>query len=323
MKNVHMKPQPFMRFTLRDILLGADWYFLGMIAIYTIILIIFHKHIPNVGMFFMQNVFLSLTIISIATLGKYKSGNLFVNIHRYYHLPIIYVIFMQVFVYISVLNPHDYDHVLAGWDRALFGGNPTEYVQQFAFPALTEFLQIAYVLFYFHAFAQSIELNLRGLYEEAESVTRTIVFGFLLSYVMYFFMPAIGPRFTVHDYASISTDLPGLWLTDALRTIIDTGDGFRDKAMDPALQMHRNCMPSGHTMMTLMNMILAFRFRSKLRWVFLIMGISLIIATVYLRYHYVVDVLAGIILAFVALGLESWIYSFLRSRNLIKKVSMD
>jgi membrane-associated phospholipid phosphatase len=175
----------------------------------------------------------------------------------------------------------------------------------------------------FHAFAQSIELNLRGLYEEAESVTRTIVFGFLLSYVMYVFMPAIGPRFSVHDYASISTDLPGLWLTDALRTIIDTGDGFRDKTLDPALQMHRNCMPSGHTMMTLMNMILAFRYRSKLRWVFLIMGISLIIATVYLRYHYVVDVLAGIILAFVALGLESWIYSFLQSRNLIKKVSMD
>lgn len=323
MKNGHMKSQPFMRFTLRDILLGADWYFLGMIAIYTIILIIFHKQIPNVGMFFMQNVFLSLTIISIATLGKYKSGNLFINIHRYYHLPIIYVIFMQVFVYISVLNPHDYDQILAGWDRALFGMNPTEYIQQFAFPALTEFFQIAYVLFYFHAFAQSIELNLRGLYEEAESVTRTIVFGFLLSYVMYVFMPAIGPRFSVHDYASISTDLPGLWLTDALRTIIDTGDGFRDKTLDPALQMHRNCMPSGHTMMTLMNMILAFRYRSKLRWVFLIMGISLIIATVYLRYHYVVDVLAGIILAFVALSLESWIYSFLQSRNMIKKVSMD
>ena len=323
MKNGHMKSQPFMRFTLRDILLGADWYFLGMIAIYTIILIVFHKQIPNVGMFFMQNVFLALTIISIATLGKYRSGNLFINIHRYYHLPIIYVIFMQVFVHISVLNPHDYDQILAGWDRALFGMNPTEYIQQFAFPALTEFFQIAYVLFYFHAFAQSIELNLRGLYEEAESVTRTIVFGFLLSYVMYVFMPAIGPRFSVHDYASISTDLPGLWLTDALRTIIDTGDGFRDKTLDPALQMHRNCMPSGHTMMTLMNMILAFRYRSKLRWVFLIMGISLIIATVYLRYHYVVDVLAGIILAFAALGLESWIYSFLQSRNLIKKVSMD
>ncbi|MFZ9814478.1 MAG: phosphatase PAP2 family protein, partial [Candidatus Kapaibacteriota bacterium] len=232
----------------------------------------------------------------------------------------IYVIFMQVFVYISVLNPRDYDAVLAGWDRAIFGGNPTEYLSQFAFPALTEFLQIAYVLFYFHAFAQSIELNIRGLYEEAESVTRSIVFGFLLSYLMYFFMPAIGPRFSVHEYASISIELPGLWLTDTLRSIIDTGDGFRDKMVDPALQMHRNCMPSGHTMMTLMNMILAFRYRSKLRWVFLVMGLSLIFATVYLRYHYVVDVLAGIILAFVALGLESLSYSILRSKQYIKKI---
>jgi membrane-associated phospholipid phosphatase len=90
--------------------------------------------------------------------------------------------------------------------------------------------------------------------------------------------------------------------------------------VDPALQMHRNCMPSGHTMMTLMNMILAFRYRSKLRWVFLVMGLSLIFATVYLRYHYVVDVLAGIILAFVALGLESLIYSILRSKQYIKKI---
>ncbi|MFM8840885.1 MAG: phosphatase PAP2 family protein [bacterium] len=318
-----MTTQPFMRFKLRDILLGADWYFLGMIAIYTMALAIYHERIPNAGILFMQNLLLTITIISIATLGRYKSGNLFVTIHRYYHLPIIYVIFMQVFVYISVLNPHDYDQVLAEWDRALFGMNPTEYMQRLAFPALTEFLQIAYVLFYFHAFAQSIELNLRGLYEEAETVTRTIVFGFLLSYLAYLFMPAIGPRFTVHEYASISGDLPGLWLTDALRVIIDTGDGFRDKALAPALQMHRNCMPSGHTMMTLMNMILAFRFRSKLRWVFLIMGFSLIFATVYLRYHYVVDVIAGIILAFVALGLESRLHSFLRSRNMVKKVSLD
>lgn len=82
-------------------------------------------------------------------------------------------------------------------------------------------------------------------------------------------------------------------------------------------------MPSGHTMMTLMNMILAFRFRSKLRWVFLIMGCSLIFSTVYLRYHYVVDVIAGIILAFLALGLESKVYAFLTSNNLIKKISVD
>jgi membrane-associated phospholipid phosphatase len=318
-----MKSQPFMHFSLRDVLLGADWYFLGILIIYTVIQGLFFTSIPNIGMLLLQNVFIAITIISIATLSKYRAGSIFLNIHRYYHLPIIYVIFMQVFVYISVLNPHDYDPVLVSWDKALFGMNPTEWLQQFAFPALTEFLQIAYVLFYFHAFAQSIELNMRGLYEEAERVTRTIVFGFLLSYLAYFFMPAIGPRFSVHDYASISTDLPGVWVTDIIRNIIDTGDGFRVKTIAPALQMHRNCMPSGHTMMTLMNMILAFRFRSTLRWIFLIMGCSLIFSTIYLRYHYVVDVIAGILLAFMALGLESWIYTFLTSKQLVKKVRMD
>lgn len=318
-----MSTQPFMRFKLRDILLGADWYFLGMLVIYTIIQAIFFTRIPNIGMLIMQNIFIALTIISIATLGRYRAGTIFQNIHRYYHLPIIYVVFVQVFVYIGVMNPHDYDSILVAWDKAIFGVNPTEWLQQFAFPALTEFLQIAYFLFYFHAFAQSIELNMRGLYEEAERVTRTIVFGFLISYLAYFFMPAIGPRFSIHEYASISTDLPGIWVTDLIRNIIDTGDGFRDKSIAPALQMHRNCMPSGHTMMTLMNMILAFRFRSKLRWVFFVMGCSLIFSTIYLRYHYVVDVMAGIILALVALGLESWIHSFLRSKNLVKPINAD
>lgn len=320
---IPMSTQPFMRFKLRDVLLGADWYFLGMLVIYSMIQVLFITRIPNIGMLIMQNVFIALTIISIATLGRYRAGIIFQNIHRYYHLPIIYVVFMQVFVYIGVMNPFDYDPILMAWDKALFGVNPTEWLQQFAFPALTEFLQIAYVLFYFHAFAQSIELNIRGLYEEAERVTRTIVFGFLLSYLAYFFMPAIGPRFSVHEYASITTDLPGLWVTDIIRNIIDTGDGFRDKSIAPALQMHRNCMPSGHTMMTLMNMILAFRFRSKLRWVFFVMGCSLIFSTVYLRYHYVVDVIAGIILALVSLRLESWIHTFLRSRQLVKNINTD
>jgi membrane-associated phospholipid phosphatase len=312
-----------MRFKLRDVLLGADWYFLGMLVIYTIIQILFLTKIPNIGLLFMQNVLIAITIIGIATLGKYRSGSLFVNIHRYYHLPIIYVIFMQVFVYISILNPHDYDAILVAWDKAIFGVNPTEWLQQYAVPALTEFLQIAYLLFYVHAFAQSIELNLRGLYDEAERVTRIIVFGFLLSYLAYFFMPAIGPRFSVHEYHSIFTDLPGIFATDFIRNAIDTGDGFRDKALAPALQMHRNCMPSGHTMMTLMNMILAFRFRSKLRWVFFVMGISLIFSTVYLRYHYVVDVIAGIILALVALALESRIHALLTSTKLVRKINSD
>jgi membrane-associated phospholipid phosphatase len=72
-------------------------------------------------------------------------------------------------------------------------------------------------------------------------------------------------------------------------------------------------------MMTLMNMIIAFKLRSSLRWIFFFMGISLIFATIYLRYHYVVDVLFGIVFAFLALWLEPKCYRLLLRYNLIKK----
>ena len=309
--------KPLLKFKLREVLHASEWYFLSVIAFYTVLALLFFSQIPIVTTILFENILLTLLLITIATLSKYKAGSLFTIVHRYYHLPIIYLVFIQVFSYISVLNPKDYDVLLVQWDKALFGVNPTEWLLQLSNPVLTEFMQIAYVLFFFHAFSQSVELNIRGMYKQADTVTRTIVFGFLLSYLLYFFLPAIGPRFSIHEYDAINTELPGLLLTEPLRLIIDSGDGVKDMALNAASQVHRNCMPSGHTMMTLMNMILAFRFRSKLRWIFLFMGSSLIFATMYLRYHYVVDVLAGIVCALIALWIEPRLFSLLVKKKIV------
>jgi membrane-associated phospholipid phosphatase len=53
-----------------------------------------------------------------------------------------------------------------------------------------------------------------------------------------------------------------------------------------------------------MNMILAYRFKSKLRWLFWIIGGGLIFSTIYMRYHYGVDLLAGIFFAIFSLWFE-------------------
>ena len=36
--------------------------------------------------------------------------------------------------------------------------------------------------------------------------------------------------------------------------------------------------------------------------------VSLVVSTVYLRYHYVIDVIAGVLLAMVCLGVTCWLY---------------
>ena len=56
-------------------------------------------------------------------------------------------------------------------------------------------------------------------------------------------------------------------------------------------------MPSGHTCMTLLMLVLTRRLLPRLLWVLVPIAIGLIFGTVYLRYHYGVDVLAGAALA--------------------------
>ena len=65
-------------------------------------------------------------------------------------------------------------------------------------------------------------------------------------------------------------------------------------------------------MMTLVAIIIAYRYGLKIRHCLCIMGILLIIATVYLRYHYLIDVLAGAALALPCLMTSDRTYSFFK-----------
>ncbi|HET9130693.1 MAG TPA: phosphatase PAP2 family protein, partial [Terriglobia bacterium] len=53
--------------------------------------------------------------------------------------------------------------------------------------------------------------------------------------------------------------------------------------------------PSGHTQLTLVCTYLAFHYRLRSRWLIAVLATLLIIGTVYLRYHYVVDLLGGVL----------------------------
>ena len=68
--------------------------------------------------------------------------------------------------------------------------------------------------------------------------------------------------------------------------------------------------PSGHTELTIIAMVLGFRYKLKSRWLLAVLGSLLVVATVYLRYHYVIDLIAGGLLAWFTLWsgdkLEAW-----------------
>jgi membrane-associated phospholipid phosphatase len=78
----------------------------------------------------------------------------------------------------------------------------------------------------------------------------------------------------------------------------------------------RDVFPSGHTMMTLVMIHYSYRCQVRVRYLILVVGILVIAGAVYLRYHYVADIAAGILLAIFCLLTSRAVYTYIRKRIL-------
>jgi len=122
-----------------------------------------------------------------------------------------------------------------------------------------------------------------------------IVYGFYLSYLGYFLLPAVGPRFTLHTFELLNLELPGLFFTEPLRAFINAGESIPTDIANPVDFVQRDVFPSGHTQLSLVVVYCAFHFKVASRWLLASLATLLVLGTVYLRYHYVIDVIAGVV----------------------------
>lgn len=308
--------EPLLAIRLRDTLSMLDVCTLFILALYSLLSLVFYAIVENASENILMNCTIATTVIALGIGDKLHGGRFFKFTRQFYIVPIIYLMYTQVHSYIGIFHSQDYDDLLIAWDYAIFGVNPTEWLYQYSFPALTEYLQFTYMLFYLMPVMQALELYCKDRYTVLKQFAYIIALGYFVSHLLYFFLPAVGPRFTLHDFAAIDLELPGLWLAETFRTYVNAGGNIAADTPDPLAVVHRDCMPSGHTMVTLINIALGFRFHSSLRWVFLVIGSSLIFSTVYLRYHYVVDLFAGAVFAALVLIIAPKLHRWVRQKYL-------
>ncbi len=265
------------------------------ISFYTflsILSIVYHSRVPEWRWIVLVNTAGTILVYAISYLSRDRIEKV-VYLRLVYSIITIAVVFKELYLMVHPIHPTDYDQSLIAIDYYLFGVHPTRWIYQFAHPLITEILQIVYTSFYLLPVILGIELAKRKDYQAFEETLFIIVYGFYLSYIGYFLVPAVGPRFTLHDFHAISQELPGLWLTDILREIVNIGESIPAGTSSPINVVQRDVFPSGHTDITLIVMYLAAKYHSKIRWPLWIAGTLLIIATVYLRYHYVIDLIGG------------------------------
>ena len=294
---------------------STDVVIVGFFTLLTVVNIVFASRIPGWWIMVLINAIIIAAVHGLAAWREASSSKALALLHDWYVPPLVFLTYKELYYMIKPIHQGvDYDDWLIAADHWLFGVHPTQWLQQFSHPLITEVLMIAYTAFYVLFLIVGYELYKKHPRSEFHFFMFTCVFGFYLSYVGYFALPAVGPRYTLHDFNSLDAEIPGLWLTPALRWFVNWGEsipmGVSSAAAMAATQ--RDVFPSGHTMMTLVLMWMAVRYRLGSRHVVVITGVLLIIATVYQRYHYVVDVLGGAVFAVVCLFLAPRLYVFLR-----------
>lgn len=207
-------------------------------------------------------------------------------------VPVVPFIFLNLGKLIPLVNPRVFDEELEAWDRVLLGAEAQAALYDLPLPAwFADTLTIAYSTFFFFGIVLVVTLAARRD-PFLPHVTAAVVITFVVSYAGYFVVPAYGPRATValERYASLPTGLVGA----PLRDLLDNWEKTKTDAF-----------PSGHTMVTL---AVLFCLRRRARGVYdavLPVGALLILATVLLTYHYVVDVLAALPLTALSLAIAA------------------
>lgn len=209
-----------------------------------------------------------------------KVGTFF---HHFSPILFVVLIYESLGHLIQYLQP-DIDPRLIQIDFIIFGVHPTLWMEQWIVPWFTDVMSLAYLSYYFIPVVLIAVLYLKDRMMEFDRAMFVLAFGYYVSFIGYILFPAIGPRYAMtHLY---SVPLEGSFITDFVRDILNALEHNK-----------RDCMPSGHTQIVLIALFLAHRYEKFLFYLFFPIICALILSTVYLRYHYVIDLFAGVAFA--------------------------
>ena len=191
-----------------------------------------------------------------------------------------------------LLVTHDRDAQLIALDQRLFGFQASVAIQPLVRPVLTAWMQFAYAFHLWNIPLVACFIYLcrpRPRFREMMSGLIVISFFGLLGYLL---VPAIGPMYTLRDQYTVPLLQP--------IAVFNQQINFMDMA-----RVRRDCFPSLHVGISLVVWLYAWRSSRRLALILAPLVLSLWVSTVYLRYHYLIDCVAGFILALLCFWLAN------------------
>jgi membrane-associated phospholipid phosphatase len=206
-------------------------------------------------------------------------------VHYWIPVAVLMCSFRELHYLVSEVHPwadRRYDWALHALDQRLFG-DVAGLCRSLASRAVADVLFLPYLMFYIVPAIFFAMLHVRGKFAEFRRSASVVFVGWYLSYIGYIVVPAQGPHHVTDGPRAPELD-GALWakaIYDAL--------GLMEMEMPDAF-------PSGHTLVAVLVLWLAWRYVRDWFWVLLPVAVGIVLGTVYLRYHYLIDVVAGFLL---------------------------
>jgi PAP2 superfamily len=202
---------------------------------------------------------------------------------------ITYFMFARI---LPLTNPRSLDHQLYRFDLSVFGVEPAVYFDRFVSPATTEWFAFFYFGYFLLLGMHVLPILFMSRHRRmlAEFALGMILL-FCIGHTLYIFVPGYGPYKAMPEVFAHQLP-PGIWWNTTQKLVASGG-------------AQKDIFPSLHTAAPTFLVLFSFHRRGELpfryTWPFVaLFAGNIVIATMFLRWHYVIDVVAGLLLAVLA-----------------------
>jgi hypothetical protein len=173
------------------------------------------------------------------------------------------------------------DDVLLALDTAWLGQTPAILAERAAAPWLTDLLSLCYATYLLYL--PIVVIHAVVVSNVASQRLGDYLFiGFAVGFAGYLLVPAVGPTFAFPEI--FGGPVPDGSLSPIVRKLLTAGSSGFD------------VFPSLHALITCILLDHDWRHVRPRFWIMIVPAIGMLISTIYLRYHYAVDLIAGVLL---------------------------
>ncbi|MBN1594758.1 phosphatase PAP2 family protein [candidate division FCPU426 bacterium] len=276
----------------------VDYITMGYLVAVTFLIVFFRARIEAWPQYVFWHALYCCAILGLVwAYSRWPERRWILFFRHTYPLLTLGFVYKSIEGYVLIFHTQYLDPLINQFEKAVFGNYPSLLLEKIVSRPVTEYFYMNYFLYYFYFAVPSLVLFLQKRYLDLERFIFTLMTAFYFAYVGFLVFPVEGPIFSLRGVFAIP-HLQGYVFAPLQDFLMAHGDP------------HGTCYPSSHVAVCWVSLFSIRRaFGRRIFWIIFPFALSLTVAVVYNRFHYVSDVLAGWVSAYICLQLSRFIYT--------------